>query len=63
VLAACRERGIPVAVSMAGGYGRNIDDSVDAHVATLEAALHSWQYWHSPRGAASPVVFEPAINS
>jgi acetoin utilization deacetylase AcuC-like enzyme len=51
VFAACRERGIPVAVSMAGGYGRNIDDSVAAHLNTLEAAFESWQRWRARRGA------------
>ncbi|MDH4062268.1 MAG: histone deacetylase [Aquincola sp.] len=56
VFGACRERGIPVAVSMAGGYGRNIDDSVAAHLATLEAAFDSWQRWRSQRGAAGSVL-------
>ena len=49
VFTACRERGIPVAVSMAGGYGRNIDDSVAAHLNTLEAAFDSWRRWTSRR--------------
>jgi acetoin utilization deacetylase AcuC-like enzyme len=45
VFAACRERGVPVAVSMAGGYGRNIDDSVGVHLRTLqEAALSQARY-------------------
>ena len=35
VLEACREVGIPVAVTIAGGYGRNIDDTVAAHVGTV----------------------------
>jgi len=43
VLAACRERGMPVALCMAGGYGRNIDDSVAVHVRTLQEALASWR--------------------
>ena len=43
VLAACRERGAAVALSMAGGYGRDIDDSVGVHFNTLKAALASWQ--------------------
>ena len=38
VFAACRERGVAVAVSMAGGYGRNIDDTVAVHLHTLQAA-------------------------
>ena len=43
VFTACRARGIPVAVSMAGGYGRNIDDSVGVHLGTLRVAWQSWQ--------------------
>ena len=38
VLDACREVGIPVAVTIAGGYGRNIDDSVRAHLNTARIA-------------------------
>jgi acetoin utilization deacetylase AcuC-like enzyme len=38
VLDACREVGIPVAVTIAGGYGRNIHDSVKAHVNTVRVA-------------------------
>ena len=49
VLAALRERCIPVAVAMAGGYGRVIDDTVQVHFGTLRAALHSWQQWNNAR--------------
>jgi acetoin utilization deacetylase AcuC-like enzyme len=35
VLAACREVGIPVAVTIAGGYGRRIEDTVRVHVNTV----------------------------
>jgi hypothetical protein len=28
-----------VAVAMAGGYGRNVEDTVDIHVATVREAL------------------------
>jgi len=38
VLAACREIGIPVAITIAGGYGRNIDDTVEIHRRTVEIA-------------------------
>lgn len=38
VLAACRERGVPVAVAMAGGYARSIDDTVAIHCRTVLAA-------------------------
>ena len=38
VLGACKARSIPVAIAMAGGYARNIDDTVDIHAATVLAA-------------------------
>ena len=47
VLAAARERRIPVALSMAGGYGRVVDDTVDVHLGTIHAALHSWRQWNN----------------
>jgi len=42
VFEACRARGIPVAVSMAGGYGRDIDDTVAVHLGTLQAGHAAW---------------------
>ena len=47
VLQALRERGIPVAVAMAGGYGRDLDTTVAVHRRTLELACASWQHWQS----------------
>lgn len=38
VLEACRSAGIPVAITMAGGYARNIADTVDIHASTLRLA-------------------------
>lgn len=38
VLEACREVGIPVAVTIAGGYGRDIRETVGIHVATVRVA-------------------------
>jgi acetoin utilization deacetylase AcuC-like enzyme len=45
VYLALRERAIPVAVSMAGGYGREIHTTVAVHQRTLELGLASWQAW------------------
>jgi acetoin utilization deacetylase AcuC-like enzyme len=39
VLEACRDRSVPVALAMAGGYAQNVDDIVDIHFATVAAAL------------------------
>lgn len=36
---ACRAAGLPIAVTMAGGYARNVQDAVDIHFATVQAAL------------------------
>ena len=47
VLAAARERRIPVAMSMAGGYGRDVDATVQIQINTLSAALDSWQQWNN----------------
>ena len=38
VLESCRERDIPVAVTMAGGYARNVEDTVDIHFRSIERA-------------------------
>ena len=38
VLEACREIGVPVAVTIAGGYGRVLEDTVRVHVNTVRVA-------------------------
>jgi acetoin utilization deacetylase AcuC-like enzyme len=38
VFEACSNVGLPVAVTMAGGYARNLDDTVEIHCNTIEAA-------------------------
>jgi acetoin utilization deacetylase AcuC-like enzyme len=38
VLHACREVGIPVAITVAGGYGRDISTTVLAHLGTVGVA-------------------------
>jgi acetoin utilization deacetylase AcuC-like enzyme len=45
VLAALRERRIPVALSMAGGYGRDLATTVAVQRRTLELAFEAWQSW------------------
>ena len=35
----CREAGLPVVVTMAGGYARNVEDTVDIHFQTVLTAL------------------------
>jgi hypothetical protein len=38
VLDACREIGVPVCVTIAGGYGRDVADTVQVHVNTVRIA-------------------------
>jgi acetoin utilization deacetylase AcuC-like enzyme len=38
VLTACRDRGIPVATVMSGGYAKDISDTVEIHCNTIRAA-------------------------
>jgi acetoin utilization deacetylase AcuC-like enzyme len=38
VFEACNKAGLPVAVTMAGGYARNLDDTVEIHCNTIETA-------------------------
>lgn len=40
VLDTARERKIPVAITMAGGYGKNIQDTVAVHLQTIAIASH-----------------------
>ena len=58
VLTALRLRGIPVALSMAGGYGRVIDDTVAIQFATVDEARQSWLHWRDGRlaGAHPPLM-------
>ena len=46
VLRALRERRIPVALSMAGGYGRDLSATVGIQRQTLALAHRSWQVWN-----------------
>jgi acetoin utilization deacetylase AcuC-like enzyme len=49
----CRERNLPVAVSMAGGYANDVNDIVDIHFATVEVAL---------RALGVPVACRPTVS-
>ena len=53
VLTCLRQHRVPVALSMAGGYGRDITTTVEVHRRTLEEAHASWSAW-----GARPVVEE-----
>lgn len=52
VLAAARRRGVPVAISMGGGYGMAIEDTVAVQMQTWREALACWHDWpRRTRGA------------
>ncbi len=53
VLAALRERRIPVALAMAGGYGRDLAVTVEIQRRTLVEALASWTIWNAGRVPAA----------
>ncbi len=54
VLAALRERRIPAAVSMAGGYGQDLAVTVEIQRRTLIEAIASWRHWRA--GCAAPAM-------
>jgi acetoin utilization deacetylase AcuC-like enzyme len=41
VIATVRAAGVPLVITLAGGYARRVDDTVDIHVATIEEAAGS----------------------
>ena len=45
VLALLGELRIPVALTMAGGYGHDLDVTVAIQAATIEAAIDAWRAW------------------
>ncbi len=60
VLEHCRQHGLPLAISMAGGYAPDVADIVDIHLGTLELAaeLARDTDWYPPRkpAATTPCV-------
>jgi len=53
VFEALRARRLPVALSMAGGYGRDLQTTVDVQLNTMREAAASWQLWQ-PKTQSSP---------
>lgn len=50
VLERCRAAGLPAALTMSGGYAKNVDDIVDIHTATLHIALQFAQLYPAQDG-------------
>jgi len=53
VLDFVRGLGVPIAIAMAGGYGRTIQDTVDIHFQTVNCAL---QYANNKSGPSEPAL-------
>ncbi len=49
VLAAAQARRIPLVLTMGGGYGKRIEDTVAVQLQTVQAAHASWLDWSAPR--------------
>jgi acetoin utilization deacetylase AcuC-like enzyme len=47
----CYQRRIPVAMTMAGGYGRDIDATVQVQINTYAIALEYWTRWQHSRSS------------
>jgi acetoin utilization deacetylase AcuC-like enzyme len=52
VLRRCREAGVPVAITMAGGYARDTDDTVEIHLRTIRTGVRL-RAEHRARAAAA----------
>jgi acetoin utilization deacetylase AcuC-like enzyme len=48
VLEWARQRRIPLAMAMAGGYGREMADTVQVQMNSFALAYASWQHWQNP---------------
>lgn len=64
VFAACRSRGIPVVLTMGGGYGHVIEDTVAVQLQTYREAVAAWQTCRSdnPGKPEVPVMLHRANN-
>ena len=56
VLQACRTRGLPVAVTMGGGYAEPSEDTVDIYYGTVKAAARLAAARQLPQDGVSPVA-------
>jgi len=50
----CRQRGVPLAFAMAGGYGHRIEDTVQVQVNTFAVALAYWRRWQNQAAPQPP---------
>ena len=55
VLDYCRQARVPVAITMAGGYARQVQDTVDIHFQTVKTAVENYPTLNGGRVTYSPV--------
>jgi acetoin utilization deacetylase AcuC-like enzyme len=65
VFEACRSRGIPVVLTMGGGYGHVIEDTVAVQLQTYREALAAWRAGHpdNPGKPEVPAMLHRANNA
>ncbi len=64
VLQALSARRIPVALSMAGGYGRDLATTVSIQRRTLALAFEAWQHWQLGRSTScEPALLQPRVGT
>lgn len=65
VFEACRSRGIPVVLTMGGGYGHVIEDTVAVQLQTYREALAAWQRYPTgnPGKPEVPTMLHRANNA
>ncbi len=63
VLQALGARRVPVALAMAGGYGRDMMQMVGVQCRTVELALQAWRGWRSPVPVADAAATAPAAQA
>lgn len=57
VFDACRARGVPVVMTMGGGYGRVLEETVAVQLGSFREAWAAWQAWQEDRtGTASTLA-------
>ncbi len=62
VFALAQTLGVPVAVSMAGGYGHHIDATVEVHLGTVQEALAHWHRCGAGAPAPPPSGFGATVG-
>lgn len=63
VLDFCATHGLPLAISMAGGYAERVEDIVDIHAATVEEAARCARSWQPRKPASTFACVAAAISA